>query len=152
MGALRRLWAASVWNDAQIDPEDHKHRWKLRVWMPLYLLTVVLAGIGACRQGSPVLNRNFPDGFVDGLGVALIVFAVLAYVGITFPRFMLLEMVSLIATAMMIGTYSGALMLVAESMSSREFLSWLVVGGVLFVFSRLTTIGEEIKEQREGTA
>ena len=49
---------------------------------------------------------------------------------------------------MMTGTYGAALLFVAESSSSREFLSWLVLGGVVFVFSRLTTLGEEIKERR----
>lgn len=149
---MRALWAASVWNEAQIEPEDHKHRWKLRLWMPLYLATVVLAGIGVTEHGSPVLDRTFHGPLVDTLGVALIVFAVVAYVGITFPCLWRVEIAGLIATSMMIGTYGAALLFFAESPSSREFLSWLVLGGVVFMFSRLTTLGEEIKERRTGKA
>ncbi|MGU3358167.1 hypothetical protein ACLBWJ_13010 [Microbacterium sp. M4A5_1d] len=149
---MRRLWRASVWNDAQIDPEDHKHRWKLRLWMPLYLATVVLAGIGVANHGSPVLDRTFPDAIVNALGFSLVWFALVAYIGITFPALWRVEIAGLIATSMMIGTYGAALLFVAESPSSREFLSWLVLGGVVFVFSRLTTLGEEIKERRTGAA
>jgi hypothetical protein len=92
-----------------------------------------IAGLGVANHGSPVLDRTFPDETTDALAFW---FALVAYIGIAFPA-LWGEVAGLIATSTMIGTLGAAMLFVAESPSTREFLSWLVLGDVVFVFDGL---------------
>lgn len=150
MGMIRRLWRASVWNPTMILPEDHKYRWKRRLWLPIYLACCMVAAVGFINHGSPVLDRNLTPELVDGLGLVLFTAALTALVGVTFPRFHVLEAVGLIGVMWMVSTYAAALLLFSEGASSQSVLSWLVLMGAMLPLSRLTTLGEERKERREG--
>lgn len=139
------LWRASIWHPHAIGVEDFKRRWTLRVWVPAYLVTMVLAGRGVIVSGSPVLDKVFDDWLVDTLGWTLALSAVVALVGVTF-RVWVAQIVGMVVIIGMAGTYGAALLVASESASSRDFLAWLVLGTVWMPLSQLTELGEDIKE------
>lgn len=142
---MRALWRASIWHPHAIDVDDFKRRWTLRVWVPAYLVTMILAGRGVIVSGSPVLDRVFEDRLVDTLGWVLAGSAVLALLGVVF-RMWVPQIIGMVIIIGMAGTYAASLLAASESASSRDFLAWLVLGTVWMPLSQLTELGEDIKE------
>lgn len=144
-GSLRALWRASIWHPHAIDVDNFKRRWTLRVWVPAYLITMILAGRGVIVSGSPVLDRVFDDWLVDTLGWVLLLSAATALLGVIF-RVWLAQIIGMVVIIGMAGTYAASLLVASESTSSRDFLAWLVLGTVWMPLSQLTELGEDIKE------
>ncbi len=143
---IRKLIRATLW--ATPDPDGFEHRWSARVWMPVYLLAMLLAGRGVITAGSPVLDRVFAPAIVDLLGMVLVTASIVAFIGLAFPRIWWVEVIGLVVLVGMSGTYGAALLVASESDSSRDFLAWMIMATVVMPFSRLTVIGEQIKRDR----
>lgn len=148
MNVLRRVWAASVWSSTGTDPDDFRDRWTQRVWLPVYLACMTLAGVGVVRSGSPVLDRVFEGWVVDGLGWVLVTASLTALTGVIFPRWWAVQIIGLIVVVGMAGVYGAALLFASDSASSRDFLAWMVMCTVPMAFAQLTRLGEGIKERR----
>lgn len=72
---IRALWRASIWHPDAIPPDEWKWRSLKRVWLPVYDLIAICAGIWAALYGSPVLHALFHKPVIDALGVMLAVVA-----------------------------------------------------------------------------
>ena len=149
--AFQWLYERSIWHPSAIDPEEWKFRSLMRLWLPLYDLLAIGAGLWAAWFGSPILHRLFPESnTVDVLGYALAVIATACLVGVSFPR---MPRVETIGKSLLIGlltSYAGA---IAIFNASGDITSWFVVFIVLMVLPlplyRLSMLGEEKKERRE---
>lgn len=150
MRTFRRLWRHSIWHPDSVQPEEWKYRWLLRIWLPLYDLMGIMAGVWAALFGSPVLYRLLGDTFmVDLLGVAFAIIAAVCMMGVIFPRVYRLEIVGKILLVAMLGGYAGAIVLFN---TSNDITSWFVAFIVAMTLPlplfRLNLLGEEIKERR----
>lgn len=149
---MRALWRASVWAPGVV-PVDDPWRTAKRVWLPLFDVVMILAGITGVVYGSRLLDRLYGD-FTDVLGglFALVAFACLAGVG--WPRMWPVEMVGKILLASMIAGYVVAIVVSPspEQLHAQEAPNWFVAcmltGLVLFPLARLDRLIDEWVRRR----
>src|SRR5690349_19021621 len=101
-----RVKRATVWHPINTDPEDN-YRHGPRFWYPTFDLMMVALGVYAFFVGSPMLNRLFPEWFVNLLGMSTAGAALLACFGAVFPRFYYLELVGKLGLVFLLGGYAG---------------------------------------------
>lgn len=145
---MRRLFAASIWHPGMIPPDEWKFRNLKRVWLPVYDLIAVAAGIVATVQGSPILNRLFVEQLVDGFGLTLAVVAGICFAGVAFPRLWVAEIVGKIILVGMIAAYAATIFLFASNPQPNDFIVLMLAFSLPLPLFRLNLLGEELKERR----
>lgn len=107
---VRSRWARvaryTVWHPINTDPAD-ENRWGPRFWYPTYDIIALTLGLIAFWQGSPLLNRLFPDWFTDFMAVGLIAASIICLVGVVIPRLALAELVGKLSIVFLLGGYAG---------------------------------------------
>lgn len=147
---ISRLWRRSIWHPDSISPEEWKYRWLKRVWLPVYDLFAIGAGIWAAIFGSSILYHLLGDtGAVDALGIAFAFVAFICLMGVIFPELYKIEIVGKIALIGMLGAYAGSIIAFnANGDSTSWFVAFIVVMTLPLPLFRLNLLGEEIKERR----
>lgn len=145
---FKRLFAASIWAHGAIPVDEWKFRNLKRVWLPLYDVIAIYAGLQAVLYGSTILNRLFEPFVVDVLGVAMTFIATVCLAGVAFPRLWAIEMVGkTLLVALVIG-YVTTILLFSESPTPNLFVIGMLTWGLPLAFFRLNLLGEELKERR----
>lgn len=139
-GRIKRL---TVWHPLNTDPSDD-YRHGPRFWYPMFDLFMVALGVYAFFIGSPLLNRLFPVWFVDSLGVAITVAAVLAAVGAILPKLFMIEIVGKLGLVFLLGGYAGTVAALSQVSEPNGFvvitmlsLVWLLGPRLSWLFIRL---------------
>ncbi|UYL85330.1 membrane protein [Microbacterium phage Hager] len=140
-----RFKRTTVWHPINTDPDD-AHRDGPRFWYPTFDLLMVALGVCAYFIGSPLLNKLFPVWFVDGLGAAIVIAALLAAVGAIFPKFFMLEIGGKLTLVFLLGGYAGTIAALSQNAGENGFvvltlfsLVWLLGPRLSWLFRRLGT-------------
>ena len=150
-----RLARLTVWHPINTDPTDDD-RWTVRVWLPLYDLLAITAGVVAFHIGSPFLNRLFAGWVVDAGAIVFIIGAVFSLVGVTIPRLWRIEIMGKLVISLMLTSYAFLVL----SFPSAGGISNLFVFAVLVmstwsIYPRLTRLfirGQRLTAcRRQGT-
>jgi len=148
--AAERLKRRTVWHPINTDPADDD-RWTVRVWLPLYDLLAVLAGIIAFSIGSPFLNRLFEHWLVDTVAVAFMVAGLVTLVGVVFPRLWRAEVVGKITMSFLLTSYALLVLAFPSSGSvNNAFVTVILIMATWGIYPRLTRLF--IRGYREGLA
>ncbi|WP_066038647.1 hypothetical protein [Herbiconiux solani] len=145
---MRRLIAASIWARGAIPPDEWKYRNLKRVWLPLYDIIAIFAGLQAIMYGSTILNRLFAPFVVDTLGVFMTIIATVCLAGVAFPRLWPVEMVGKILLVALVAGYVTTILIFSESATPNLFVVGMLTWGLPLAFFRLNLLGEELKERR----
>lgn len=148
---FRRLWRASIWSTDAIPADEWKYRNLKRVWLPLYDLIAVFAGVQAILFGSTILNRLFPPTLVDVLGAVMTVVATVCFAGVSFPRLWAVEIVGKVMLVGLVAGYVTTILLFSENPGPNLFVVGMLTFGLPLAFFRLNLLGEELKERRAVT-
>lgn len=143
------LWRSSIWCEDAIPPNEWKYRNLKRVWLPVYDLVAIWAGIQAVAFGSTLLNRLFPPMLVDTVGVVFTAAAVAALLGVAFPRLWAVEILGKIVLVGLVAGYVSAILLFSRTPEPNTFIVGMLGWGLPLAMFRLHMLGEEIKERRE---
>lgn len=147
---MRALWRASIWHPDAIPPEEWKYRSLKRVWLPVYDLVTIGAGIWATLFGSPVLYELFGEPVIDAMGMLLTLVAAICLFGVAFPRLWRWEIGGKALLVALLAAYAGAVVLFrANPAASAGFVAFIIVLALPLPSFRLILLGEEIKERRE---
>jgi len=144
---LRRLWRASIWHPATIPPDEWKYRNLKRVWLPLYDLIAVFAGVQAVAFGSELLNRIFGPAAVDLLGCLFTATAVVCLLGVSFPSLWRVEIVGKVMLVGMVAGYVTAILFFSRPPGPSLFVVGMLAFGLPLAMFRLNLLGEELKER-----
>lgn len=148
---MRRLWRHTIWHTDAIPPEEWKWRKLKRVWLPLYDLIAIGAGVWASLFGSPVLHVLFHKTVIDTAGIVLAVVATICLLGVVFPRLWRWEIAGKVTLVSLLGSYAVAVMLFRTNPDpSAGFVVFILALSLPLPIFRLDLLGEEIKERREG--
>ncbi len=147
---MRRVWRASIWHPDAIPPDEWKYRSLKRVWLPVYDLIAIGAGIWAALFGSPVLHELFEEPVIDTMGTLLAIVATTCLLGVAFPRLWRWEICGKALLVALLAAYAAAVVLFrANPAASAGFVAFIIVLALPLPIFRLTLLGEEIKERRE---
>lgn len=150
---LRRLWRASIWHPDAIPPDEWKYRSLKRFWLPVYDLIAIFAGIWAALFGSPVLQELFDGPVIDTMGILLTVVATVCLLGVVFPCLWRWELFGKAVLIALLAAYAAAVVLFRTNPApSSGFVAFIIILSLPLPLFRLTQLGEEIKERREGDA
>ncbi len=138
-----RFKRVTVWHPINTDLDDD-YRDGPRFWYPTFDLLMVALGVSAYYIGSPLLNRLFPVWFVDVMGVAIAISALLAGIGSVFPKLFMIEIVGKLALVFFLGGYAGTIALLSQGAGEHGFvvitflsLVWLLGPRLSWLFRRL---------------
>ncbi|WP_066041884.1 hypothetical protein [Herbiconiux solani] len=149
---MRRLFAASIWAHGAIPVDEWKYRNLKRVWLPLYDLLAMWAGVNAVVFGSRLLNRLLSEELLDLVGIAFTVVAAVCLLAVAFPRLWAIEMVGKSLLVGMVFAYMASVILYPTP-SPDETPNWFIVAmlgfGLPLALFRLTMLGEEWKERHK---
>lgn len=145
---MRRLWRASIWHPDAIDPDEHKYRNLKRVWLPLYDMIAIFAGVQAVIHGSTILNRLFAPALVDVLGIVLTVVATVCLAGVAFPSLWVVEIIGKVMLVGLVAGYVTTILMFSENPGPNLFVVGMLTFGLPLAFFRLNLLGEELKERR----
>ncbi|KAB1891063.1 hypothetical protein F6W69_10730 [Microbacterium oxydans] len=150
---MRRVWLASIWHPDAIPPDEWKYRSLKRVWLPVYDLIAIGAGIWAALFGSPVLHELFDEPVIDTMGTLLAIVATTCLLGVAFPHLWRWEICGKALLVALLAAYAAAVVLFrANPAASAGFVAFIIVLALPLPIFRLTLLGEEIKERREEDA
>ncbi|WP_378144824.1 hypothetical protein ACFJGV_15205 [Cnuibacter sp. UC19_7] len=149
---MRRLFAASIWAPGAIPPDEWKYRNLKRVWLPLYDLIAIYAGLQAVLYGSTILNRLFTPDMVDAFGTAMVIVAVVCLAGVAFPHLWLMEMIGKVMLVGLVAGYVTTILLLSEAPTPNLFVVGMLTWGLPMSFFRLNLLGEEVKERRDSAS
>lgn len=150
---VRRLYGASIWHPDAIPPDEWKFRSLKRVWLPVYDLLAIGAGVWAALFGSPLLHELFEEPVIDVMGAMLTVVATVCLMGIAFPLLWRWEIGGKVLLVALLGAYAAAVVLFRSNPSPEAgFVAFVVILALPLPIFRLSLLGEEIKERREGGA
>lgn len=147
---LKRVWEASIWHPQSIPPSEFKYRNLKRVWLPLYDLVAVWAGINAIMFGSQLLDRLFTPAWVDMLGALFTTIAIICLVSVSFPCLWGLEIVGKVLLVGMIAGYITTIVFFSEAPQPQLFVVGMLAFGLPLALFRLNLLGEEVKQRRVG--
>lgn len=148
---MRALWRASIWHPDAIPPDEWKFRNLKRVWLPLYDMIAIFAGVQAVLFGSTILNRLFPPSLVDLLGVILTIVATVCLGGVAFPRLWVVEIIGKVLLVGLVAGYVTTILMFSENPGPNLFVVGMLTFGLPLAFFRLNLLGEEFKERRAVT-
>lgn len=149
---IRRLWAASVWAPGVV-PEDDPWRTAKRVWLPLFDVLMMWAGINAVVYGSLLLDRLYGDA-TDLIGSVFTLVAFACLTGVVWPRMWPVEMIGKIMLVSMIVGYVFGIILSPspEQIAAKEAPNWFIVSMILGLtvlpITRLDSLIDEWVERR----
>lgn len=150
MSPLLALWRETVWHPDAIPPDEWKFRSLKRLWLPVYDVIAVLAGIWATAFGSPILHRLFDENVIDLMGMTLTVAAAVCLLGVAFPRLWRVEIAGKVILVALLGGYAIAVMFFrANPDPSAGFIVFVLLLALPAPLFRLSLLGEEIKERRD---
>lgn len=139
-----RFKRLTVWHPINTDPNDD-YRHGPRFWYPTFDLLMIALGTYAYFFGSPLLNHLFPVWFVDTLGVAIFVSAVLAAIGAVFPKLYLVEITGKLGMVFFLAGYAGTVAGLSRATEPNGFvvitlfsLVWLLGPRLSWLFIRLS--------------
>lgn len=145
----RFLYRNSIWHPDAIPAEEFKYRNLKRLWLPLFDLLSVLVGALGVAYGSRILNELYPESLVDGLSATFIVAAVVALLGVSFPKLWVPEVAGKLVLLGLLGGYSTAIWVsFFQGNVESGFVAAVLVYPVLFPLFRLDILGEEVKQRR----
>ena len=147
---MRALWARSIWRPDAIPPEDWKYRHLVRLWLPIYDMIAIWAGVHAVAYGSDLLNRLFHPVLVDVVGIVFTLAAVAALFGVSFPRLWAVEIAAKVVLVGLVAGYVTGILLFSETPDPNLFVVGMLGWGLPMALFRLHMLGEVIKERREG--
>lgn len=135
-----RLKRTTVWHPINTDPEDDD-RWTVRVWLPLYDLLAIVAGLIAFWIGSPILNRLFPGWVVDGTALAFGAAGFITFLGVIFPRLWRIEITGKVVMSFLLTTFA-LLILTFPSVNGQNnsFVTVILIMATWGVYPRLTKL------------
>lgn len=147
---IRRILQASVYGKDTIPVEDWEDRWDLRVWLPLWDLVLMGAGVWATAFGSPILHRLFPEGAIDAAGMALTIAATVCLMGVWFPVLMGVEFFGKLAVMFLLAAYATCVLLFRQNPAdmSSGFVVFILSAAIIPAPSRLMKIGEKWATRR----
>lgn len=138
-----RFKRSTVWHPINTDPSDN-YRHGPKFWYPMFDLFMVALGVYAYFIGSPLLNRLFPEWFVDVMGLAILVAALLAGVGAVLPKWYLVELLGKLGLVFLLGGYAGTVAALSKVTDPNGFvvitlfsLVWLLGPRLSWLFVRL---------------
>lgn len=145
------LYRETIWHPEAIAEEEFKYRNLKRVWLPLFDLLSVLVGLLGVAYGSTILNSLYPGWFIDLAGYTFMSAAVLALLGVVFPRLWVSEMIGKIVMLGLLGSYATAIWIsFFQGSVEGGFIAAMLMYPILFPFLRLDILGEEVKQRRVG--
>ena len=144
-----RVISRTVWAPEAIPPEEWDYRNVPRVWLPLYDLTIMLAGLVGAINTMPALDLIFDPWIVDIMAGFLVFTALLCLIGVVF-RGVRVEAYAKVALVGLIGSYSIALLALAAGDSlGRVFIGVLSIALLFLPFSRLQVLGAKLRRKEE---
>ena len=149
---IRRLWAASVWAPGVV-PEDDPWRTAKRVWLPLFDVIMMSAGVHAVIYGSLLLDRLYGDA-TDVIGVVFALVAFACLVGVVWPRMWPVEMIGkILLVSLIVGYVFGIILSPSpEQIVAKEAPNWFIVsmilGLIMLPIARLDSLIDEWVERR----
>lgn len=147
---MRRLWRASIWHPDAMPPDEWKYRSLKRLWLPVYDLLAIGAGIWAALFGSPVLHELFDGPVIDAMGILLTAVATVCLLGVIFPPLWRWEICGKVLLVALLGAYAAAVVLFRTNPDPGSgFVAFVIVLSLPLPIFRLTLLGEEIKERRD---
>lgn len=151
---LGRIWAATLWA-TPIRPEDLRYRHSKRVYIPLYYVLVIVAGVTAVHGGVPTIEFYFPDSVADLVALLFSVCGGLALVGLAWPRLWRLEAYSTSIILGLLASYACALIvrsLTGVDGSARSFVGMLTIAALWLPLMRIDVLGTEQRIRRVARA
>lgn len=146
---MRRLWRATIWHPDALPPDEWKYRSIKRVWLPIYDLIVIGAGLWATAFGSPLLHRLFPEDVIDLAGMGFAVAGMVCLMGVIFPAFWKVELAGKLVVLLLLSVYGACVAIFpTQPNASSGFVVFILALGTLPPFIRLSILGEELKERR----
>lgn len=146
---IHRLWAASIWHPDAIPLDEWKYRNLKRVLLPIVDVFLIWCGVWAGIQGIPAIDLFFTDWVSDSFSYVFTGAAMLALIGVAFPRLWWVEAGAKIVLSGLLASYLGALMLLTlPSIGSRGFISGLAGIALGIVTWRLSLLGGEWAQRR----
>lgn len=144
---LRRIWRRSIWHPDAIPVDEWKSRSLKRVWLPVYDVLLVFAGVWATGWGSSLLNRMFGSHIVDGAGVLLSIVAFVCLLGVSFPSMWLLEMFAKSVLITLTGLYAVLVIIMSPEPMINAFAGTMLLAVLPLPLYRMSLLGEEWKER-----
>lgn len=149
---IGRLWAASVWAPGVV-PEDDPWRTAKRVWLPLFDVLMMWAGVNAVVYGSLLLDRLYGDA-TDLIGAVFTLVAFACLTGVVWPRMWPVEMIGkILLVSMIVGYVFGIILSPSpEQIAAKEAPNWFIVSMILGLtvlpITRLDSLIDEWVERR----
>lgn len=152
-----RLLRHTVWAKDGIQPEDWKFRDLQRIWLPLYDLVALYAGLMGMLFGSPLLQRILGGedhyGYIDPIDVFTGLFALTALfclISVIHPRLWALEIASKFVLVGMIVGYIAAIVIFGERAGGLPnlFVTGMLAFGLPLALFRLDVLGQEMLDRR----
>lgn len=148
---LRRVGRATIWHPDAIDVDEYKFRSLKRVWLPLYDAVAIGAGLWAALYGSPILRSLFDGPVITSMGVGLMLIATVCLMGVVFPALWRWEIVGKVALVALLASYAAAVVWFRPNLEpATGFVAFIIALTLPLPVFRLSLLGEEIKERREG--
>ena len=148
-----RILRGTIWKKGALDHEPKKYRSLWRVWLPLYDIIAIFAGIFAVTHGSRTLDRIFGT-FLDPLGVLFAVVALICLIGVSFPKLWKLETIGKSLLVGIISAYVYCILFIPsqEQLSYAEapsyFVACMLLIGLPLPLFRLNQLAEEQFDRR----
>lgn len=157
MAVRERLLRNTVWARDGIQPEDWKFRDLQRIWLPLYDLIALYAGLMGLFFGSPLLQKILGGtdnpGSVDPIDWFTGMFAVTAFIcliSVIHPRLWAMEIAAKVVLVGMIAGYIAAIVFFGERAGGLPnlFVTGMLAFGLPLALFRLDILGQEILDRR----
>lgn len=125
---MRWLWRRSIWHPDAIPLHEKKYASLKRVWLPLYDIVAMWAGINAVMFGSRLLDRLYGSA-TDMVGVLFSLVALVCLAGVAFPKLWAIEIVGKAVLVGMVFAYMAAIIVAPspEQLAVKEAPGWFIV-------------------------
>jgi hypothetical protein len=149
----RRALSRTIWAPGAIPEDETKYATPLkRVFLPLFDVVCVIAGIAAIHSGIPALDSQLPDLASRIIGYLFMAAALVALYGIATPTAWRIETVGKCILLFILACYFIALRILAgDGDGTRDFVSALVVGFSILPLIRLWILAFEREERKAKT-
>jgi hypothetical protein len=151
---MLRLLARSIWAHDAIPLSEWKYRNLKRVWLPLYDVLAIAAGLSALAYGSRLLNRVLGTHAVDAVGAGFAVVAFVCLIGSAFPRLWLVAIIGKLVLVGIIVAYMAAIIIFPSvpDEAPNWFIVVMLAFGLPLACFQLNMLGEEWKDRRADAA
>jgi hypothetical protein len=138
-----KLLRRTVWYPDALGVEEWKYRQLKRIWLPVFYLLALLAGIWTFIFASMVSSQI--------MGAVFALAAIGCIHGVAIPRLFMMEIVGNVILATLLAA-SGAIIFAYNRFEhvSGWFIAYVIMMSIPIIMFRLSLLGEEIKERRSG--